>query len=70
MMMMMILMMNDVNHANTDKASPRGGRASADVGLAAVGGQGEPLHPVSITRFPLTRFSPGAGLLSNLLFHR
>ena len=23
------------------------------------------LHPVSITRFPLTRFSPGSGLLSN-----
>ena len=23
------------------------------------------LHPVSITRFPLTRFSPGAGLLRN-----
>ena len=28
------------------------------------------LHPVSITRFPLTRLSPGAGLLSNRLFHR
>ena len=23
------------------------------------------LHPVSITRFPLRRFSPGAGLLGN-----
>ena len=23
------------------------------------------IHPVSITRFPLTRFSPGSGLLSN-----
>ena len=23
------------------------------------------LHPVSITRFPLTRFSPGSGLLRN-----
>ena len=23
------------------------------------------IHPVSITRFPLTRFSPGAGLLRN-----
>ena len=28
------------------------------------------LHPVSITRFPLTRFSPGSGLLRNPLFHR
>ena len=26
------------------------------------------LHPVSITRFPLSRFSPGAGLLRNPLF--
>ena len=24
------------------------------------------IHPVSITRFPLSRFSPGAGLLRNL----
>ena len=23
------------------------------------------IHPVSITRFPLSRFSPGAGLLRN-----
>ena len=23
------------------------------------------VHPVSITRFPLTRFSPGSGLLRN-----
>ena len=29
-----------------------------------------PLHPVSITRFPLIIFSPGAGLLRNILFHR
>ena len=28
------------------------------------------LNPVSITRFPLRRFSPGAGLLRNRLFHR
>ena len=28
------------------------------------------LHPVSITRFPLTRFSPGAGLLRNPFVHR
>ena len=28
------------------------------------------LHPVSITRFPLTRFSPGCALLSNPFFHR
>ena len=27
------------------------------------------LHPVSITRFPLTRFSPGAGLLRNPFVH-
>ena len=26
------------------------------------------LHPVSITRFPLSRFSPGAGLLRNPFF--
>ena len=26
------------------------------------------VHPVSITRFPLTRFSPGSGLLRNLFF--
>ena len=26
------------------------------------------LHPVSMTRFPLSRFSPGAGLLRNPLF--
>ena len=28
------------------------------------------LHPVSITRFPLTRFSPGAGLLRHPFVHR
>ena len=28
------------------------------------------LHPVSITRFPLRRFSPGAGLLRNHFLHR
>ena len=28
------------------------------------------LHPVSITRFPLRRFSPGAGLLRNPFVHR
>ena len=43
-------------------------------------GHGPPLHaacgpppviqPVSITRFPLTRFSPGAGLLRNPFVHR
>ena len=31
-------------------------------GELPIGGQISP-HPVSITRFPLTRFSPGAGLL-------
>ena len=29
-----------------------------------------PLHPVSITRFPLRRVSPGAGLLMNPFVHR
>ena len=28
------------------------------------------VHPVSITRFPLTIFSPGAGLLRNPFVHR
>ena len=28
------------------------------------------IHPVSITRFPLRRFSPGAGLLRNPFVHR
>ena len=28
------------------------------------------VHPVSITRFPLRRFSPGAGLLRNPFVHR
>ena len=28
------------------------------------------IHTVSITRFPLRRFSPGAGLLRNLYSHR
>ena len=28
------------------------------------------VHPVSITRFPLRRFSPGAGLLINRFVHR
>ena len=28
-----------------------------------------PLHPVSITRFPLSRFSPGAGLLRSPFFY-
>ena len=28
------------------------------------------MHPVSITRFPLRRFSPGAGLLRNRFCHR
>ena len=28
------------------------------------------LHPVSITRFPLRRLSPGAGLLRNPFVHR
>ena len=27
------------------------------------------VHPVSITRFPLSRFSPGAGLLRNPFFY-
>ena len=27
-------------------------------------------QPAFITRFPLTRFSPGSGLLRNLFFHR
>ena len=31
---------------------------------------GTVIHPVSITRFPLRRFSPGAGLLSNPFVHR
>ena len=30
----------------------------------------EKIHPVSITRFPLTRFSPGSGLLRNMFVHR
>ena len=29
---------------------------------------GSQVHPVSITRFPLRRFSPGAGLLRNPFF--
>ena len=28
------------------------------------------VHPVSITRFPLRRFSPGAGLRRNPYVHR
>ena len=28
------------------------------------------VHPVSITRFPLRKFSPGAGLLRNPFVHR
>ena len=28
------------------------------------------IHPVSIARFPLSRFSPGAGLLRNPFVHR
>ena len=28
------------------------------------------VHPVSITRFPLRKFSPGAGLLRNRFVHR
>ena len=28
------------------------------------------VHPVFITRFPLRRFSPGAGLLRNPFVHR
>ena len=28
-----------------------------------------PAHPVSITRFPLRRVSPGAGLLRYVVFH-
>ena len=31
---------------------------------------GRCIHPVSITRFPRRRFSPGAGLLRNLFVHR
>ena len=36
-------------------------------GRLAVGDSGMQimLHPVSTTRFPLTRFSPGSGLLRN-----
>ena len=33
-------------------------------------GLGKKVHPVSITRFPLRRFSPGAGLLRNPFVHR
>ena len=36
------------------------------VGTMLVGRLG--VHPVSITRFPLIIFSPGAGLLRNRLF--
>ena len=41
-------------------------------GLRGVGGHRGlvDLHPVSITRFPLRRFSPGAGLLRNPFVHR
>ena len=33
-----------------------------------VAASGSCIHPVSITRFPLSRFSPGAGLLRNTFF--
>ena len=52
---------------------PAGGiRVSAQVTFGR--GRGDlsvcPLHPVSITRLPLRRFSPGAGLLRNPFVHR
>ena len=33
-------------------------------------GSGQAVRPVSITRFPLTRFSPGSGLLRSPFVHR
>ena len=44
--------------------SPHGGRPRENmVGVNMV------LHPVSIARFPLSRFSQGAGLLTNPFFY-
>ena len=43
--------------------SPKSGKRTAFRSCPCV------VHPVSITRFPLTRFSPGSGLLRNPLFY-
>ena len=41
---------------------------SSTVLLSASASPSTSMHPVSITRFPLRRFSPGAGLLRNPFF--
>ena len=48
-----------------------GGLRRPTVEIHQRGGQWKQgVHPVSITRFPLTRFSPGSGLLRNPFVHR
>ena len=44
-------------------------RTSAVLTFALLSATQQALHPVSITRFPLSRFSPGAGLLRNPFFN-
>ena len=52
------------------------GRLPTDLGIPPVETEnitessGHEFHPVSITRFPLRRLSPGAGLLRNPFVHR
>ena len=48
---------------------PRGPGSGAARRPRSRGGGGG-LHPLSITRFPLIIFSPGAGLLRNPSLHR
>ena len=59
-----IIMMSASNHGNRacSASTWRGARKGLRLLLA--------LHPVSITRFLLRRFSPGAGLLRNRFVHR
>ena len=55
-------MLTDLSHSYRE----RGGRAAVNGHYKLA--RTRRLHPVSITRFPLSRFSPGAGLLRNPFF--
>ena len=61
---------HDNNNNNNDDNNSANHNHKAAFAFATRRGPGKRIHPVSITRFPLRRFSPGAGLLRNRVFQR
>ena len=57
-------------HINKEMKVSLGGRRASRPSSPRPAPGGFWAHPVSITRFPLRRFSPGAGLLRNPFVHR